>query len=79
MESLQAHVNQRVNTLYPKEVYTDDAGAIPPALRTMVSSQATCDESRTSESAYEMKQATMPDAADEAESIYIRATNPCGR
>ena len=70
MESLRAHVNQRVNTLYPREVYTDDAGAIPPALRTMVSSQAPCDQTRTSESAYEMKQATMPDAADEASEVF---------
>ena len=74
LQSLHSHVEQRVDEHYPREIYTDVQGAIPPVLRSMAESQASSEKqntgSATSESAYEMKQSTMPDAADDADKVF---------
>ena len=66
LQSLHRHVETRVDDHYPRDIYTDVHGAIPPELRAMAESQASSEQqnidSATSESAYEMKQSTMPDA-----------------
>ena len=77
LQSLHSHVEQRVDEHYPRDIYTDVQGAIPPVLRTMAESQASSEQqntgSATSASAYEMKQSTMPDAADEADKVFTYA------
>ena len=77
LESLHNHVEERVDELYPGEIYTDSHGAIPPALHAMMLSQASAEKDKTnaasSESAYEMKQSTMPDAVDEADKVFSYA------
>ena len=60
--------------MYPRDVYTDTEGAIPPELVCMAQPASSAEMSvEKSESAYEMKQATMPDAADAPESVFSYA------
>ena len=77
LESLHRHVETRVDDHYPRDIYTDVHGAIPPEFRAMADSQASSEHQSTgsmkSESAYEMKQSTMPDAADEADKVFTYA------
>ena len=39
--SLRAHVNTRVDALYPATVYTDEEGALLPQFQAMVEEQST--------------------------------------
>ncbi len=65
LESLRKHVEVRVEELYPRDIYTDTEGAIPPELVCMAQAPSSAEMPvEKSESAYEMKQATMPDAQD---------------
>ena len=77
LQSLHSHVEKRVDELYPSNIYTDVQGSIPPALRRMAQSQTTSDQMNTgsseAETAYEMKQSTMPDAPDEVEKVFTYA------
>ena len=74
---MHSHVEQRVNKLYPSEIYTDLHGAVPPELRAMAQSQATAEKEKTgasaSETAYEMKQSTMPDIEDTVDKVFTCA------
>ena len=74
LESLRKHVEVRVEKLYPRDVYTDTKGAIPPELVCMAQPPSSA-EMRTekSESAHEIRQARMPDARDAPESVFSYA------
>ena len=74
LNSLHSHVEKRVEALYPRDIYTDDEGAVPPALLCMVPDEPAGHQNEgrasKSESAYDMKQSTMPDAPDNLESVF---------
>jgi hypothetical protein len=73
VESLRAHVDARVEQHYPTGTYNMERGCVPPLLEAMLEAQeqrdATCDRSKE-QTAYEMKQSTMPDVAEVPENVF---------
>ena len=82
LDSLRKHVEERVEQLYPRAKHTDEEGAIPTVLddlwldKASSSAESSNRSDAQKESAYEMKQSTMPDAPDAPESLlaYTRPT-----
>ena len=64
-ESLHAHVDRRLETHYPAKTYAMPEGALIPEVVQMVSEQAELKATKTHETAFDMKQATMSDASTE--------------
>jgi len=72
-KSLQAHVDLRLEEHYPAKTYAMPAGALIPEVVQMVSEQVARNATATRETAFDMKQATMPDASSSAEHIFLGA------
>ena len=73
MDSLRAHVDARVEQHYPAEKYNMEKGCVPPQLEAMLEAQENREAShdrRKEQTAYEMKQSTMPDVADSPENVF---------
>ena len=68
-ESLVQHVVQRIEEHYPEELHNAE-GAIIPELRTIVAAQDIFLPKTKEESAFEMKQSTMPDVPASTASIF---------
>ena len=66
--SLIAHVDDRLKTHYPNEVY-NDAGATLPQIKAMVTEQAER-QTKMVDSAIDMKQSTMPDNPKSTEALF---------
>ena len=79
LDSLRKHVEERVEQLYPRAKHTDEEGAIPAVLkdlwldRAVSSAESSNRRDAQKESAYEMKQSTMPDAPDAFENVFAYA------
>jgi len=73
--SLEAHAERRIQQFYPRDKYPDTEGAVIPELQAMVAAQQEFDASHTAESAFEDKQATMPDVTEKAEDCF-RCSRP---
>jgi hypothetical protein len=56
-------------TLYPDEQYPQEGGIMPELIE-MIASQESVAIKRSEESAFEMKQSTMPDAAESPEQVF---------
>ena len=70
-ESLKAHVEQRVNELYPEEQFGSDGGALLPGVKAVA--DALQDDQRPAqreESGFDMKQSTMHDEPRSVEDTF---------
>ena len=71
-DSLRKHVDARVDKYYPASEYPTHGGGVMPELREMVkASDESTGKPRPAESAFDMKQSTMPDGATmEVEQLF---------
>ena len=70
LQSLEAHVTDRVATCYPSTVFPDDVGGVLPEIQAMVDQQATQASKAVFESGFELKQSTMPDVPSEPSKLF---------
>ena len=77
LQSIHRHVEQRVDELYPSDIYSNTDGAIPPELQDMVQARAKAEDNAkspiSSNIAFELKPSTMPDAPDDAWNVFTYA------
>ena len=68
--SLKKHVDGRVAQCYPEEEYGSAEGGIMPDIPSMVRAQQTAGETKSTESAFDMKQSTMHDLPESDTTIF---------
>ena len=70
LQSLQAHVTQRVAACYPATAFPDDVGGVLPEIKAMVEQQEAQTDKVPFESGFELKQSTMPDVSSEPDKLF---------
>ena len=65
-DQIRAHIEARVNAEYPDKEFGGVEGAVPQAIRAMIQ----CDSEVNDASAFEMKQATMPDTPNAGPQLF---------
>ena len=68
--SLISHANARIETFYPAAKYPAEGGIIPELVEMIATDAAGAVPSRSSETAFEMKQSTMSDGLLQPEEVF---------